>query len=198
MDDIENELQKLRLDPAFADMTDDQIRQMLLRNVTVTADNNLSSQLSGNVDYGMEPLNPYMSPVENRFDFGNVSNIANTVSQVGTAAKSLTGKSLLGTEGLLGTAGLKGALKGFLPQGTAAAGGAGGAGLAALAPALPFLAVGAFALADKARKRKRKERLEAQEMKEYQERKLQQKQDLIESNKDYYELANKYTNTYGG
>lgn len=195
MDDIENEIQKLRLDPAFADMTDDQIRQMLLRNVTVTADNNLSSQLSGNVDYGMEPLNPYMSPVENRFDFGNVSNIANTVSQVGTAAKSLTGKSLIGTEGLLGTEGLKGVLKGLLPEGTAAAG---TTGLAALAPALPFLAAGAFVLHDRAKKRKRKERVEAQEMKEYQERKLQQKQDLIESNKDYYELANKYTNTYGG
>lgn len=194
MDDIENEIQKLKQNPLLAGMTDDQIRQMIFREATVPADNNLSSQLSGNVDYGMEPLNPYMSPVENRFDFGNVSNIANTVSQVGTAAKSLTGKSLLGTEGLLGTAGLKGALKGLLPQGTATAG---GAGLAALAPALPFLAVGAFALANKARKKRRKERLEAQEMKEYQERKLQQKQDLIESNKDYYELANKYTNTYG-
>ena len=110
------------------------------------------------------------------------SKLLNTVSQGVNIFQK--GKALLGTGGL----------KGLLGSG---AGGAGGTGiLAGLAPLAPLaLGVGAL-LYMKNRKKKKRERQKAKEEAQYKSRKLEQKQDLIDSNTDYMEMASKYNNTY--
>jgi len=102
----------------------------------------------------------------------------------------LSSKTMSGTGGLsalLGKIGIGG--------GGAGAGAAGGA-LAGLAPALPFLAVGAGLLALKAKKKKKKlmQKMKAEE--EYRERKLEQKQELIDANVEYMQTAQQYNNPY--
>ena len=113
------------------------------------------------------------------------SNVMNTVSQGLNVVNQI--------KPLLGSAGLKG-LVGKLGIGGGA--GAGGAGLAALAPLAPLaLGVGAL-MYMKHKKKKRREKREAKEEAQYKSRKLEQKQDLIDSNTDYMEMASKYNNTY--
>lgn len=103
----------------------------------------------------------------------------------------LSSKTMSGTGGLsalLGKIGIGGG-------GAGAGAGAGGA-LAGLAPALPFLAVGAGLLALKAKKKKKKlmQKMKAEE--EYRERKLEQKQELIDANVEYMQTAQQYNNPY--
>ena len=230
MVDGSDEFMTLRNDPAFAGMTDEQIRQMILSPAGVGsgsldfgmqsgqgmnlggsptmsaidygnslqdpyAYNSMSLAPGTSTDYGMEAPNPYMSPAEEQFDYGNVqqltttgpSKVMNTVSQGLNVVNQI--------KPLLGSGGLKGIL-GKIGLGGGAGAGAGGAGLAALAPLAP-LALGAGALLYmKHKKKKRREAKEAKEEAQYKSRKLEQKQDLIDSNTDYMEMASKYNNTY--
>ena len=119
------------------------------------------------------------------------SNVMNTVSQGVNLVNQI--KPLLGSGGLKGLIGKLGLSGG---AGAGAAGAGAGAGLAALTPLAP-LALGAGALLYmKHRKKKRKEKREAKEEAQYKSRKLEQKQDLIDANQDYMEMASKYNNTY--
>jgi len=234
MADGTDEFITLRNNPAYAGLTDEQIKQMIL------SPNSMSLAPGASVDYGMEAPNPYMSPAEGQFDYGNVQQLTTTNSSMslapgsnlgestgpnqyqsaadGTftnsyeASNSITPKQLTTTgpsnvmntvsqglnvvnqiKPLLGSGGLKG-LIGKLGIGGGA--GAGGAGLAALAPLAPLaLGVGAL-LYMKNKKKKRREAKEAKKEAQYKSRKLEQKQDLIDSNTDYMEMASKYNNTY--
>lgn len=104
----------------------------------------------------------------------------------------LSSKTMSGTGGLSGLLGKLGIGGGGAGAGAGAAGGA----LAGLAPALPFLAVGAGLLALKAKKKKKKlmQKMKAEE--EYRERKLEQKQELIDANVEYMQTAQQYNNPY--
>jgi hypothetical protein len=95
-----------------------------------------------------------------------------------------------------GTGGLSGLLGKLGIGGGGAGAGAGSGALAGLAPALPFLAVGAGLLALKAKKKKKKlmQKMKAEE--EYRERKLEQKQELIDANVEYMQTAQQYNNPY--
>lgn len=111
------------------------------------------------------------------------SNVMNTVSQ---------GVNLINqVKPLLGSGGLKGLL-GKIGLG----GGAGGAGLAGLTPLAPLALGAGLLMYSKHKKKKRKEREEAKKEAQYKSRKLEQKQDLIDANTDYMEMASKYNNTY--
>ena len=125
-----------------------------------------------------------------------IAGISGTAAAAGTtaAAAGTTAAAAGTTAAVAGTAAAAGGTA--IAGGTAGAGLAGGAGLAALAPLAP-LALGAGALLYmKHRKKKRREAREAKEEAQYKSRKLEQKQDLIDSNADYMEMASKYNNTY--
>lgn len=241
MIDGSDEFMSFRNDPAFAGMTDEQIKQMIgSEGAVVSSGNSFSLAPGASTDYGMEAPNPYMSPAGNQFDFGNTQNLAATNSyssmslapgsnieggagpnQYQSAAdgtftnsyeapNSITPKQLTTTgpsnvmntvsqginlvnqiKPLLGTGGLKGILGKI-----GLSGGAGGAGLAGLAPLAP-LAIGAGALLYmKNRKKKKREKKKADLEAKYKSRKLEQKQDLIDANQDYMEMASRYNNTY--
>ena len=112
---------------------------------------------------------------------------ATTAAAAGTTAATTAAAAAAGTAAAAG---------GTAVAGGAGAGLAGSAGLAALAPLAPLaLGVGAL-MYMKHRKKKRREAREAKEEAQYKSRKLEQKQDLIDSNADYMEMASKYNNTY--
>ena len=103
--------------------------------------------------------------------------------------------NVLSSKTMSGTGGLS-ALLGKIGIGGGGAGAGAGGALAGLAPALPFLAVGAGLLALKAKKKKKKlmQKMKAEE--EYRERKLEQKQELIDANVEYMQTAQQYNNPY--
>lgn len=242
MADGTDEFMTLRNNPAYAGLTDEQIKQMILSP---------SGAGSGNLDFGMQSgqgMNLGGSPTMSSINYGNSlqdpyaynsmslasgsniegstgpnqyqsatdgtftnyyeeapgeqaqqltttgpSNVMNTVSQGVNLVNQI--KPLLGSGGLKGLIGKLG-LSGGAGAGAAGAGAGAGAGLAALTPLAP-LALGAGALLYmKHRKKKRKEKREAKEEAQYKSRKLEQKQDLIDANQDYMEMASKYNNTY--
>ena len=104
--------------------------------------------------------------------------------------------NVLSSKTMSGTGGLSGLLGKLGIGGGGAGAGAGSGALAGLAPALPFLAVGAGLLALKAKKKKKKlmQKMKAEE--EYRERKLEQKQELIDANVEYMQTAQQYNNPY--
>lgn len=108
------------------------------------------------------------------------SNLTNVLPTNGTG----------GLSALLGKIGIGGG-----GAGVGAGAGAGGA-IAGLAPALPFLAVGAGLLALKAKKKKKKLKQKMKAEEEYRERKLEQKQELIDANVEYMQTAQQYNNPY--
>lgn len=240
MADGTDEFMTLRNNPAYAGLTDEQIKQMIFSPAGVG---------SGNLDFGMQSgqgMNLGGSPTMSSINYGNSlqdpyaynsmslasgsniegstgpnqyqsatdgtftnyyeeapgeqaqqltttgpSNVMNTVSQGVNLVNQI--KPLLGSGGLKGLIGKLGLSGG---AGAGAAGAGAGAGLAALTPLAP-LALGAGALLYmKHRKKKRKEKREAKEEAQYKSRKLEQKQDLIDANQDYMEMASKYNNTY--
>lgn len=114
-------------------------------------------------------------------------NLTNALPTNVLSSKTMSGTG--GLSGLLGKLGIGGG-------GAGAGAGAGSGALAGLAPALPFLAVGAGLLALKAKKKKKKlmQKMKAEE--EYRERKLEQKQELIDANVEYMQTAQQYNNPY--
>ena len=236
MVDGTDEFMMLRNDPAYAGMTDEQIRQMMLNpaganNGTNSLDFGMQGgqgmNLGGSpsmstINYGNSLQDPYaynsmslapgsnlgestnpnqslyqmsqqnQSPADGSFRNTGPGSLINTVTQgVGLVNKI---KPLLGSGGLKGLLGKIGFSGG---AGAGAAGGAaGGAGLAALTPLAPLALGAGLLMYSKHKKKKRKERREAREEAKYKSRKLEQKQDLIDSNTDYMEMASKYNNTY--
>lgn len=132
------------------------------------------------------------SPADGSFRNAGPGSLINTVGQGVNLVNKI--KPLLGSgglKGLLGKIGLGGG------AGAGAAGGAaGGAGLAALTPLAPLALGAGLLMYRKHKKKKRKEAREAREEAQYKSRKLEQKQDLIDANTDYMEMASKYNNTY--
>ena len=228
MADSTDEFMALRNNPAYAGLTDEQIKQMIFSpggNLDFGMQGGQGMNLGGSptmsaIDYGNSLQDPYAynsmslapgSNIEgstgpNQYQsaadgtFANYyektpgeqakqltttgpSNVMNTVSQGVNLVNQI--KPLLGSGGLKGLLGKLGI-----------SGGAGGAGLAGLTPLAP-LALGAGALLYmRNRKKKKRERQEAKEEAQYKSRKLEQKQDLIDANQDYMEMASKYNNTY--
>ena len=118
-------------------------------------------------------------------------NLYNQVKPIIASAKA----ALAGGAGAAAAGTAAGTAAGAGAAGAAAGAGA-GAGLAALAPLAPVaLGVGAL-LYMKNKKKKKRERQKAKEEAQYKSRKLEQKQDLIDANQDYMEMASKYNNTY--
>lgn len=103
--------------------------------------------------------------------------------------------NVLSSKTMSGTGGLS-ALLGKIGIGGGGAGAGAGGALAGLAPALPFLAVGAGLLALKAKKKKKKLKQKMKAEEEYRERKLEQKQELIDANVEYMQTAQQYNNPY--
>ncbi len=218
----DSEFTTFRNDPAFAGMTDEQIRQLISSPGAVVNEN-------ANLDFGMQGgqgMNLSGSPSMSAINYGNSLQDPYAYSSMGLAPGSNLGEStdpnqslykmsqqnqspadesfrntgpgsLINTvtqgvnlvskvKPLLGTGGLKGILGKI----------GGGAGLPALAPLAPLALGAGLLMYRKHKKKKRKEAREAKEEAQYKSRKLEQKQDLIDANTDYMEMASKYNNTY--
>ena len=156
--------------------------------------NSMSLAPGSNIE-GSTGTNQYQSAADGTFTNYGPGSLINTVNQGVNLFQK--GKALLGTSGLKG---LLGKLGGVLGGGAGAGAGAGaagaGAGLAALAPLAPLALGAGLLMYRKHKKKKNKEQREAREEAQYKSRKLEQKQDLIDANQDYMEMASKYNNTY--
>jgi hypothetical protein len=221
--DFENQVQQLKSLPQYSGMSDDMIRQMILQETpqnTPLTSGDFGMSMDNQINYGSTGEYPMMSADDFNINMQSPKgfDLGGTVGKAQNIYKTIGGKegidkvkSFLGlgkkvdnTMGLNltnalptnGTGGLSALLgKIGIGGGGAGAGAAGGA-LAGLAPALPFLAVGAGLLALKAKKKKKKlmQKMKAEE--EYRERKLEQKQELIDANVEYMQTAQQYNNPY--
>ena len=230
--DFENQVQQLKSLPQYSGMSDDMIKQMILKEMpqqnTPLTSGDFGMSMDNQINYGSTGEYPMMSANDfnvnmqspKGFDLGQTvgtaQNIYKTIggkeginkvtnflglgkkveNTMGLELTNALPTNVLSSKTMSGTGGLSALLgKIGIGGGGAGAGAAGGA-LAGLAPALPFLAVGAGLLALKAKKKKKKlmQKMKAEE--EYRERKLEQKQELIDANVEYMQTAQQYNNPY--
>lgn len=202
---LQQEIEKAKLNPAFASYSDSQIRDMILGQTDIYGQgNNIgddvpeptpednTQQVAVEMENGWQNPYEYQGPTSVGEDLGKVAGIGKNVVGKGLMKSGIVKKGLHKLLGH-GTA----ATMGPPTAAQAAAGGAGGilSSLAAspVAP-LAIAALGIYAL-NKRRKKKAEKKRKAREER-YKTFRETERSRLREGQEDYFSMASKYSNPY--
>lgn len=207
MDELDSLVQQYKLLPQYSSMSEDMIRQIILGETPQQSEPSQKLDLANTANQ----LQNIYKNIGGKEGIAKAKDFLGIMPKTSVAEKAIQAGEMMGPSmadaGLqmsnigkavpVGTSGLTSLLSKIGLGGGSAAGGAGGAltGLAA-SPLLPLAAGAGLLMYMKRRKKKKREKQRLKEEQEYKERKLEQKQELIDANIDYMETAQQYNNPY--